>query len=39
MLLMGGDTMLTTRMYTGWRTLWPGLSKNLVETFGGPAAR
>ena len=37
-LLMGGDRMLTTRMYTGWRTLWSGLSKNLVETFGGPAA-
>jgi chlorobactene glucosyltransferase len=37
-LLMGGDTMLTTRMYTGWRTLWPGLAKNLVDTLGGPAA-
>ena len=37
-LLMGGDEMLTTRMYTGWRTLWPGLAKNLVDTFGGPAA-
>jgi chlorobactene glucosyltransferase len=37
-LLMGGDAMLATRMYTGWRTLWPGLAKNLVETFGGPAA-
>jgi chlorobactene glucosyltransferase len=37
-LLMGGDKMLATRMYTGWRTLWPGLAKNLVETFGGPAA-
>jgi chlorobactene glucosyltransferase len=37
-LLMGGDTMLTTRMYTGWGTLWPGLAKNLVDTFGGPAA-
>ena len=37
-LLMNGDRMLATRMYTGWRTLWPGLAKNLVETFGGPAA-
>jgi chlorobactene glucosyltransferase len=37
-LLMGGDAMLATRMYTGWRTLWPGLAKNLVDTFGGPAA-
>ena len=37
-LLMGGDALLTTRMYTGWRTLWPGLVKNLVDTFGGPAA-
>jgi chlorobactene glucosyltransferase len=37
-LLMGGDRMLATRMYTGWRTLWPGLAKNLVETFGGPVA-
>jgi chlorobactene glucosyltransferase len=37
-LLMGGDEMLATRMYTGWGTLWPGLAKNLVDTFGGPAA-
>jgi len=37
-LLMGGDKMLATRMYTGWRTLWPGLAKNLVDTLGGPAA-
>jgi chlorobactene glucosyltransferase len=36
-LLMGGDTVLTTRMYAGWRTLWPGLAKNLVDTLGGPA--
>jgi chlorobactene glucosyltransferase len=25
-------------MYTGWRTLWPGFAKNLVDTFGGPLA-
>ena len=37
-LLMGGDDLLSTRMYTGWRTLWPGLAKNLVDTLGGPAA-
>jgi chlorobactene glucosyltransferase len=37
-LLMGGDSVLATRMYTGWATLWPGLAKNLVDTFGGPAA-
>jgi chlorobactene glucosyltransferase len=36
-LLMGGDDLLSTRMYTGWRTLWPGLAKNLVDTLGGPA--
>ena len=37
-LLMAGDDVLLTRMYTGWRTLWPGLAKNLVDTLGGPAA-
>jgi chlorobactene glucosyltransferase len=37
-LLMGGDGLLSTRMYTGWRTLWPGLAKNLVDTLGGPTA-
>jgi chlorobactene glucosyltransferase len=37
-LLIGGDGVLATRMYTGWATLWPGLAKNLVDTFGGPAA-
>jgi chlorobactene glucosyltransferase len=35
-LLMGGDDLLSARMYTGWRTLWPGFAKNLVDTFGGP---
>jgi chlorobactene glucosyltransferase len=34
-LLMSGDRVLSTRMYTGWRTLWPGLAKNLVDTLGG----
>jgi chlorobactene glucosyltransferase len=37
-LLMGGEALAATRMYTGWRTLWPGLAKNLVDTFGGPIA-
>lgn len=34
-LLMSGEDVLATRMYSGWRTLWPGLAKNLVETVGG----
>ena len=34
-LLMDGAEVVTARMYTGWRTLWPGLAKNLVDTFGG----
>ena len=37
-LLMGGDDMIATRMYTGWRTLWPGFAKNLVDTLGGRRA-
>ncbi len=37
-LLMAGDRFISTRMYTGWRTLWPGLAKNLVDTFGGRVA-
>jgi len=37
-LLMGGEGLLSTRMYIGWRTLWPGLAKNLVDTLGGPVA-
>jgi chlorobactene glucosyltransferase len=35
-LLMDGDEMVSTRMYSGWQTLWPGIAKNLVDTFGGP---
>jgi chlorobactene glucosyltransferase len=34
-LLMGAEDLASTRMYTGWRTLWPGLTKNLVDTLGG----
>lgn len=37
-LLMGGDDVVSTRMYTGWRTLWLGLAKNLVDTLGGRRA-
>ena len=37
-MLMSGEALLSTRMYTGWRTLWPGLAKNLVDTFGGRTA-
>ena len=35
-LLMDGTEVLSTRMYTGWRTLWPGLAKNTVDLLGGP---
>jgi chlorobactene glucosyltransferase len=37
-LLMGGESLVAARMYTGWETLWPGLAKNLIDTFGGPVA-
>lgn len=37
-LLEDGKRLVSTRMYTGWRTLWPGLAKNLVEMAGGPRA-
>jgi chlorobactene glucosyltransferase len=35
-VFLSGDGLLSTRMYTGWQTLWPGIAKNLVETLGGP---
>lgn len=34
-LLMGGEDLVSTRMYSGWQTLWQGLAKNLVDTLGG----
>jgi len=34
-MLLSGDDLLSTRMYTGWRTLWVGLTKNLVDMLGG----
>lgn len=36
-LMQDGRPLLSTRMYTGWRTLWPGIAKNLVDMLGGPA--
>lgn len=35
-LMQDGSEILTTRMYTGWSTLWPGIAKNLVDMLGGP---
>ncbi len=35
-LLQDGSLMLSTRMYTGWQTLWPGIAKNLSHMLGGP---
>jgi chlorobactene glucosyltransferase len=35
-LLMDGNQLLSTRMYTGWSTLWPGFAKNLIQLLGGP---
>lgn len=37
-LLLNGKLLLSARMYSGWRSLWGGLSKNLVEMLGGPTA-
>lgn len=37
-LLEDGKLVLSCRMYTGWRSLWDGLSKNLVDMLGGRAA-
>ena len=37
-LLEDGKLVLASRMYTGWRSLWTGLSKNLVDMLGGRAA-
>jgi chlorobactene glucosyltransferase len=37
-LLLDGRSLLSARMYDGWRSLWAGLSKNLVEMLGGTAA-
>jgi chlorobactene glucosyltransferase len=37
-LMQDGRALLSTRMYSGWTTLWPGIAKNLVDMLGGPAA-
>ena len=37
-LLKDGQKLLSGRMYTGWRTLWPGFAKNLVDLLGGVRA-
>lgn len=34
---LDAGAMLETRMYSGWRSLWPGFAKNLTEMLGGPA--
>jgi chlorobactene glucosyltransferase len=34
--LRDGGRLFSTRMYTGWSMLWPGLTKNLVDMLGGP---
>ncbi len=35
-VLRDGIRLMRARMYTGWRTLWPGFAKNLVDMLGGP---
>ncbi len=37
-LLQDGSKLLSTRMYSGWPTLWEGFAKNLTHMLGGPAA-
>lgn len=34
-LLHDGAKLLTSRMYTGWDTLWPGFAKNINDMLGG----
>ncbi|MGB8629192.1 MAG: glycosyltransferase family A protein, partial [Xanthobacteraceae bacterium] len=36
-LLQDGRRLLSTRMYTGWSSLWIGVSKNLTDMLGGPS--
>ena len=35
-LLMGGNQLISTRMYQGWQTLWHGIVKNYVDMLDGP---
>jgi chlorobactene glucosyltransferase len=37
-LLMGGKSLLSTRMYQGWKSLWEGIGKNLIDMLDGPAS-
>ena len=37
-LMQDGSRMLSTRMYSGWQTLWPGFAKNVIELMRGPYA-
>ncbi len=37
-LLQDGKFLLAVRMYIGWRSLWTGLTKNIVQMLGGRAA-
>jgi len=34
--LHDGREAISARMYTGWRSLWEGVAKNLVDMLGGP---
>jgi chlorobactene glucosyltransferase len=36
--LRNGRGLVASQMYAGWRTLWPGLTKNLVDMLGGPVS-
>jgi len=37
-ILQDGKFLLSARMYTGWSSLWTGISKNLVDMLGGERA-
>jgi chlorobactene glucosyltransferase len=37
-LLMDGKSLLSTRMYQGWKSLWEGIGKNLIDMLDGPAS-
>jgi chlorobactene glucosyltransferase len=37
-ILQDGKFLLSARMYTGWSSLWAGISKNLVDMLGGERA-
>jgi hypothetical protein len=37
--LHDGRKVVSARMYTGWRSLWEGVTKNLVDMLGGPRGR